>query len=508
MPLDVNRPDLLIGVIGAGAMGRGIAQVAAAGGIRVRLTDAKPGAAQDAVKFIDGMLRRAVEKGTLKSEDAQAAVGRIEIVGGPADLKPCHAVIEAIIENPEIKQKLYAELEGIVAQDCLIATNTSSLSVTLLANRLERPGRFAGFHFFNPVPLMRLVEVIEGLLTEPWVGDALMALGRRMTREPVRVKDAPGFLVNQVGRGFSLEASHLVSEGVASFVDVDRVMRDVGGFRMGPFELMDLTALDVTQPASELLYGQFFHEARYRPSLVMRSRLDAGILGRKVKRGFYDYSSGEQSVPPEAPPPQARPERVWLSKAEPASHAALNELLMKLGAPLESAAKPSERALILVTPLGEDTTTCAVEQGLDPKRTIAVDTLLPMVKRRTIMTCPITEPQYRDAAHGLLASDGVPVVCIHDSPGFIAQRIIAMIVNIGCSVAQNGTATPADIDKAVTLGLNYPHGPLAFGDRLGADRILKVLGNMQRITGDQRYRPTLWLSRRARLGVSLLTPDH
>jgi 3-hydroxybutyryl-CoA dehydrogenase len=184
------------------------------------------------------------------------------------------------------------------------------------------------------------------------------------------------------------------------------------------------------------------------------------------------------------------------------------QLLDKLGAPVETGAKPGADALVLVTPLGEDTTTCVVEQGLDPKRTVAVDTLFPMVKRRTIMTCPLTEPAYRDAAHGLLASDGVPVTVARDSPGFIAQRIIAMIVNIGCSVAQNGTASPADIDKAVTLGLNYPHGPLAFGDRLGVDRIHKVLTNMQRVQGDPRYRPTLWLSRRARLGVSLLTPDN
>ncbi len=508
MGFDANRPDLLIGVIGAGAMGRGIAQVAAAGGIRVRLADAKPGAAQEALKFIDGMLKRAAEKGTMTADDAKGAVERIQVVESLADMKPCHAVIEAIVENPDIKQKVYAELETIVAEDCIIASNTSSLSVTLLANKLKHPQRFAGFHFFNPVPLMRLVEVVDGILTEPWVGDALMVMGKRMTREPVRVKDAPCFLVNQVGRGYSLEASHLVSEGIASFVEVDRVMRDVGGFRMGPFELMDLTALDVTQPASELLYNQFFHEARYRPSLVMRSRLDAGILGRKVKRGFYDYSSGQQAVPDEPPAPNARPDSVWVSKSEPSGHAALTQLLDKIGAPLESGDKPSARALILVTPLGEDATTCVVEQGLDPKRTVAVDTLFPMVKRRTIMTNPLTDPAFRDAAHGLFASDGVPVVVCKDSPGFIAQRIIAMIVNIGCSVAQNQTATPADIDKAVTLGLNYPHGPLAFGDRLGVDKILKVLTNMQRVCGDQRYRPTLWLSRRARLGVSLLTQDN
>jgi len=505
---DANRPDLLIGVIGAGAMGRGIAQVAAAGGIRVRLTDAKPGAAQEALKFIDGMLKRAAEKGSMTADEAKGAVERITVVDALADLKPCQAVIEAIVENPDVKQKVYAELEGIVADDCIIASNTSSLSVTLLANKLKHPERFVGFHFFNPVPLMRLVEVVDGVLTDPSVGDALMVLGKRMTREPVRVKDAPCFLVNQVGRGYSLEASHLVSEGIASFVEVDRVMRDVGGFRMGPFELMDLTALDVTQPASELLYNQFFHEARYRPSLVMRSRLDAGILGRKVKRGFYDYSSGQMAVADEPAAPSARPDSVWVSKAEASGHKALTALLDKIGAPVETGGKPSARALILVTPLGEDTTTCVLEQGLDPKRTVAVDTLFPMVKRRTIMTNPLTDPIYRDAAHGLLASDGVPVVVCKDSPGFIAQRIIAMIVNIGCSVAQNQTATPADIDKAVTLGLNYPHGPLAFGDRLGADKILKVLTNMQRVIGDQRYRPTLWLSRRARLGVSLLTQDN
>jgi len=505
---DANRPDLVIGVIGTGAMGRGIAQVAAAGGVRVRMTDTRPGAAQEAHKFIEGMLKRAVEKGSLEAEDAQAAVARIEVVDGPAALKPCHIVIEAIVENPEPKQKLYAELEEIVAEDCIIASNTSSLSVTLLANKLKRPGRFAGLHFFNPVPLMRLVEVIDGILTEPWVGDALMTLGKRMTREPVRVKDAPGFLVNQVGRGYSLEASHLVSEGVAGFVEVDRVMRDVGGFRMGPFELMDLTALDVTQPATELVYSQFFFEPRYRPSLVMRSRLDAGILGRKTKRGFYDYSSGEQAVPPESPAPSARPESVWVSDAEPEGHAALIALLRTLGAPLESGGRPSDRALILVTPFGEDTTTTAMEQGLDPRRTIAVDTLFPMAKRRTIMGCPVVDPAYRDAAHGLLASDGVPVVAAHDSPGFIAQRIVSMIVNIGCSVAQNGTASPSDIDKAVTLGLNYPHGPLAYGDRLGPARVLKVLSNMQRVYGDPRYRPNIWLARRARLGVSLLTPEN
>ncbi len=408
MAFEASRSDLTVGVVGTGAMGRGIVQVAAAGGMRVLMTDSRAGAAQEARDFVGKMLDRAAEKGSMRKDEAVAAVERITAVNGPGDLKPCHVVIEAIVENLQAKQELFAELEAVVAPDCILASNTSSLSVTTIASKLKTPQRFAGFHFFNPVPLMRLVEVIEGLRTESWVADALMEVGRRMTREPVRLKDAPGFLVNQVGRGFSLEGSHLVSEGVAAFADVDRVMRDVGGFRMGPFELMELTGLDVTQPASEMIYQQFFQEPRYRPNLIMRSRYEAGVLGRKSKQGFYEYDAEMKPiVAPEPAPPASRPESVWVSPAEPQGHAALSGLLEKLGVAPETGAHPAPKALCLVTPIGEDATTCAVEQGLDPARTVAVDTLFPMVKRRTIMGTPLTDPAYREAAHGLLASDGV-----------------------------------------------------------------------------------------------------
>jgi 3-hydroxybutyryl-CoA dehydrogenase len=285
-------------------------------------------------------------------------------------------------------------------------------------------------------------------------------------------------------------------------------MRDVGGFRMGPFELMELTGLDVTQPASELIYNQFFQEPRYRPNLIMRSRYEAGVLGRKTKKGFYEYDAEMKPiVSAEAPAPSTLPGAVWVSRADERGHKVLTELLQKIGASLESGERPSAKALILVTPVGEDATTCATEHGLDARRTVAVDTLFPMVKRRTIMATPITETAFRSAAHALFASDGVPVTVCRDSPGFIAQRIVAMIVNIGCSIAQSRTAEPADIDKAVTLGLNYPNGPLRFGDLLGVDRIYQVLSSMHGIYGDPRYRPNIWLTRRARLGVSLLTPD-
>jgi 3-hydroxybutyryl-CoA dehydrogenase len=233
--------------------------------------------------------------------------------------------------------QLFGELEGVVGPDCILATNTSSLSVTTIAAKLKRPQRFAGFHFFNPVPLMKLVEVIDGLQTENWVSEALMTIGKRMTREPVRLTDAPGFLVNQVGRGFTLEASHLVYEGIASFADVDRVMRDVGGFRMGPFELMELTGLDVTQPASELIYNQFFQEPRYRPNLIMRSRYEAGVLGRKSKKGFYDYDAEMKAiVPPEPAAPAAYPGQCVGEPGRPAGPCRAHRAAAKLGAKLES----------------------------------------------------------------------------------------------------------------------------------------------------------------------------
>jgi 3-hydroxybutyryl-CoA dehydrogenase len=508
MAFDAKRADLCVGVIGTGAMGRGIVQVTAAGGMNVVMIDTRPGAAEEAKEFVAKMLSRAAEKGSMTAAEAEAATARIRVAQSLAEFKDCHLVIEAIVENLDAKRELFAELEGIVSSECILASNTSSLSVTTISAKLKSPQRFAGFHFFNPVPLMKLVEVIDGLQTENWVSEALMIIGKRMTREPVRLTDAPGFLVNQVGRGFTLEASHLVYEGVSNFADVDRVMRDVGGFRMGPFELMELTGLDVTQPASVLIYNQFFQEQRYRPNLIMQSRYEAGVLGRKSKKGFYNYDAEMKPiVQPEAPAPSDRPASVWVSKADPQGHETLVGLLAKLGANVESGAKPSAGALILVTPIGKDATTCAVEEGLDPKRAVAVDTLFPMVKRRTIMGTPVTDRAMRDAAHGLLSADGVPVTVCRDSPGFIAQRIVAMIVNIGCSIAQSRTAQPADIDKAVTLGLNYPHGPLKFADVLGVEKVHRVLSSMNQIYADPRYRPSIWLTRRAKLGVSLLTPE-
>ncbi len=507
MALDPNQDTLILGIVGAGAMGRGIAQVAAVGGCQVKLFDTRADSIAEGIQFIDAMLTRAVEKDRMTADDKTAALARIKGVTAMTAFSDCHCVIEAAVENLEIKHSIFLELEGIVAIDAVLATNTSSLSVTSVAKVCAHPGRVAGFHFFNPVPLMKLVEVIDGTRTEPWVTDFLFGLGERMGRTPVRTKDAPGFLVNQVGRGFGIEAAHLCAEGVADFADVDRIMKDYAGFRMGPLELLDLTALDVSHPATDMIYQQFYHEPRFRPSSVMNTRMEAGLLGRKTGEGYYVYEDGKQQVPDEPAAPEYDGRAVWVSRTNPDGHKDIMEYLRTNDANIDKGKEPGDDSIIIVAPLGMDATTACVEEALDPEHTLAIDTVLGVARRRTIMKTPITDLDFAAAAHGLFAIDKTPVTVIHDSAGFVAQRILAMIINIGCSIAQSRAATPVDIDKAVKLGLGYPHGPLTFGDIIGPDRILEILISIFEMTGDPRYRPTPWLRRRAVLGESLLTPE-
>ena len=494
--LDVSRNDLCAGVIGAGTMGRGIAQVLAQCGVRTLLYDAQPGAAARALESIAQALAKQAEKGRIK--DPGAIVKRIEVVPGLVAFAPCNVVIEAIVEDLAAKRVLFSELEAIVSEQCILASNTSSLSVTAMAAACKRPGRVAGYHFFNPVPVMKIVEVVDGVLTEAWVTEALTRLAQRFGHTPVRCKDTPGFIVNHAGRAFVPESLRVLSEGVADHATIDRILVEAAGFRIGPFGLMDLVGLDVSHAVMKSMYEQYFDEPRYRPSFICEPRVAAGLHGRKTKRGWYEYTP-EMQMPPEASAPGSKPSTVW---AVPE----LKELLMGLGARME--ARPTADTVCFVAPLGLDATAAALEQGLDPTRTVAVDPLFGFSKRRTLMATPVTRKDVREQAHGLLASDGVPLSLIKDSAGFVAQRVVAHIVNVGCDIVQMRIATPEDLDRAVMLGLGYPKGPLAMGDAIGAKRILKVLQNMQTLYQEPRYRPSPWLRRRAELGVSLLTPEN
>ena len=497
--LDINRADLVAGVAGAGTMGRGIAQVLAKCGIRTLLFDAQPGAAEKGRESISQSLGKLGEKGKVTSAQAQQIVGRLQVVDALEAFAPCQVVVEAIVEDLGAKRALFSKLEAIVGGHCILASNTSSLSVTAMAAQCRHPGRVAGFHFFNPVPVLKIVEVVDGVRTEAWASDALTALAGRFGHTAVRCKDTPGFIVNHAGRAFVPESLRVLSEGVAEFAAIDRILVDAAGFRIGPFALMDLVGLDVAHAVMKSMYQQYYEEPKYKPSFLAEPRVAAGLLGRKTGRGWYEYGSdGSQKIIPEQDAPRVSPGAVWVVPE-------LKEFFAKFSFPLEKSS--GEKTINFVAPLGKDATTAALELGLDPRRTVAVDPLFGFSKRRTLMTTPVTRPEVRDAAHALLASDGVPVSVINDSPGFVSQRVVAHIVNVGCDIMQMRICSPENLDRAVMLGLGYPRGPLAMGDALGPKKILAVLEAMHSCFHEPRYRPSPWLRRRAQLGVSLLTPE-
>jgi 3-hydroxybutyryl-CoA dehydrogenase len=494
------------GIVGTGAMGRGIAQIAAQAGSTVKLFDTQAQAAIQARDAIAAQWDRLLEKGRLDADAVAALKSRLRVAGTMAELADCDLVVEAVVERLDVKKSLFIELEGIVGPDAVLATNTSSLSVTAIAAGLKRPSQFAGYHFFNPVPLMKVVEVIAGLKTDPQVCAGLSDYARQMGHTPVQAQDTPGFIVNHAGRAYGTEALRIVGEGVADFATIDRILRDQAGFKLGPFELMDLTALDVSHPVMESIYHQYYEEPRYRPSVITAQRLAGGVVGKKVGEGFYRYTDGKAELSPEPAAPQvAEIPPVWVSPRA-ARRAELLQLLKNLGATIETGASPSPTAITLVAPLGFDVTTVAVVERLDPARTIGIDMLIDdaATRRRVLATNPATRADIRDAAHALFARDGKPVSVVRDSGGFVTQRVVAAIVNIAADICQQNICSPRDLETAVTLGLGYPLGPLAMGDRYGPTNVLEVLFNMQTVYGDPRYRPSPWLRRRGAIGLSLL----
>ncbi|WP_332777722.1 3-hydroxyacyl-CoA dehydrogenase [Polaromonas sp.] len=499
-----------VGIVGTGAMGRGIAQIATQAGSLVKLMDTQAGASEKAREALGEQWDKLVAKGRLEAAQAADHKARLVVASGLADLADCDLVIEAIVERLDVKKSLFAELEAIVPAQTVLATNTSSLSVTAIAAALKHPERFAGYHFFNPVPLMKVVEVITGLKTSATVSTELSSYARQMGHTPVQAQDTPGFIVNHAGRGYGTEALRIVSEGVADFATIDRILREQAGFKLGPFELMDLTALDVSHPVMESIYQQYYEEARYRPSVITAQRLAGGMLGRKTGEGFYRYQDGVAQIPAEpAIPVVHEMPPVWVSPRA-SRRSELLQLLKDLGAKIETGQSASPNALVIVAPLGFDITTVAVVERLDPARTVGIDMLIDdaATKRRVLATNPATRSDMRDAAHALFARDGKAVSVIRDSGGFVTQRVIATIVNIASDICQQGICTPKDLETAVTLGLGYPLGPLAMGDRYGPTNILEVLFNLQTVYGDPRYRPSPWLRRRGAIGLSLMHEER
>ena len=487
-------------------MGRGIAQIAAQAGSTVKLFDTQAAALSQAIQAIGTQWDNMAVKNRITADQAAQYKAHLQGVAQLSDLADCDLVIEAIVERLDIKRSFFAELETIVQPSAVLATNTSSLSVTAIAAGLQRPEQFAGYHFFNPVPLMKVVEVIAGLKTKPAICQDLAAYAVQMGHQAVQAQDTPGFIVNHAGRGYGTEALRIVSEGIADFATIDRILKDQVGFKLGPFELMDLTALDVSHPVMESIYQQYYDEPRYRPSVITAQRLAGGVVGKKVGEGFYKYVEGKAQIAPEPAVPVVNDmPPVWVS-SRAVRRAELLQLLKDLGAKIETGASPSAQALSIVAPLGFDVTTVAIVERLDPARTIGIDMLIDdkHTHRRVLATSPATRADMRDAAHALFARDGKAVTVIRDSGGFVTQRVVAHIVNIACDMCQQGLCTPEQIEATGAADLGHSMGPLTMGNKYGPTEILEVLFNVQTVYGDTRYRPSPWLRRRGALGLSLM----
>ncbi len=511
MAFDANKKGLTVAVIGTGTMGRGIVQVSAVGGMNVIAYDEKPGGATAAKDFIDKMLARSVEKGQMPATDAKAAVDRITVASSLAECAKADCIIEAVFERLDIKQDLFQRLDAIAGPETILASNTSSLPVTAIAARTKNPERCAGLHFFNPVPLMRLVEVIPGLKTAPWVSEALMTIGRRMTREPVLCVDSPGFLVNHIGRGLGPETQRILLEGIATIPEIDRILTGAPGFRMGPFTLGDMVGIDVGNAAMTSMYEQFLHEPAYAPTPMMALRAAGGLYGQKTGSGWYTYLDGKKVEPAPKPAPSVKPQDVYVWVRPSDHNQDLQEpflaYLKAQGFNVETGTTPSKSALIVITPIGYDVTTAVAELKLDGARTVAVDVLFGLKGPRTVMVTPATDPKFRDMALSVMSADGQAAIAINDSPGFVAQRAVAALINVGCNVAQRGVGVPSDIDKGAKLGLGYPFGPIEWGDRIGPRRVLFILERLQEFYREPRYRPSPWLKRRVMLGLPLTAPE-
>ncbi len=485
-----------VAVVGAGAMGAGIAQVAASAGHRVQVFDTRMGAADAAAAQIGEALRKLESKGKLAAGAAEAATARITPVHALGDLVSARLVVEAIVEDLDVKRKLFRELEVVVAPDAVLASNTSSLSITSIAAGMKHPGRFAGMHFFNPAPVLPLVEVVSGLATDPAVSGLVFATAQAWGKVAVHARSTPGFIVNRCARPFYGEALRLVFEGAADPSTIDAVMREAGGFRMGPFELMDLIGLDINFAVTKSVWEAYFRDPRYAPSLVQQELVAAGFLGRKSGRGYYDYAAGASKPAPATVAAQAKPARVGVRGEGP---------FAKLRERIAAAGVGTEGAPVLVPCDGRSATAVAAETGREDVVVYDLAFDYATCSRLAVARADSCSDDAFAAAVGALQAAGIAVSCIDDAAGLVVMRTVAMLANESADAVGQKIASAADIDSAMRNGVAYPVGPLAWGDAVGVAHVATVLRNLLAHYGDARYRVSPLLARRATTGAGLVS---
>lgn len=502
-PAVATLPDAPLGVVGAGTMGSGIAHVAAVSGFEVRIFDVVDGAAIRAVEIVNTFLQRGVERGRMTPDEAVSAIGRITVVDTIEDLAGCFIVIEAVAEKLEVKHSLFTQLAAICAPGTVLATNTSSLPVTAIAGPIPSPERVVGMHFFNPVPLMKLVEVISGMNSSETALATARAVGARMGKDVIDATDGPGFLVNRVSRPFLLEAQQLLAERVADHDTIDRAIRLGGGFRMGPFELSDLVGVDVGFDIAQSFYELGFGEPRWRPSGIPARMISAGRLGRKSRHGYYTYD--ESGKYREEDPSAQQPE----SASGPVDVIGDDEVATQLRRLAQAAgfnlAAPDDAPRVITV----DARVQGAGDGIQTGGPVAVfcagGSLSSAAHGRDFagfhVLPPLAESHAVELTRGAGTSDatyvaterffhaiGKHVIPVGDAPGLVLGRVVCQLINEAAFAVQEGVGAPADIDKGVKLGLGYPRGLLEWSDLIGANHVLFTLDALQREIGGDRYR--------------------
>ena len=481
-----------VAVIGAGTMGIGIAQVAAAAGHPVQLFDIDASAARQALNVLAQRLRQRVAAGKADADATEALLARIQPVDSLHPLADSALVIEAVAEKLAIKQSLFRDLEALCSPATLFASNTSSLSITAIAGALQHPQRLAGLHFFNPAPLMKLVEIVSGLDTSAETVATLQRLTRQWGKQSVLCRSTPGFIVNRVARPFYAETLRALEEQVADAATLDAVMRDAGGFAMGPLQLTDMIGQDINYAVTESVFQAFFQDPRFTPSLVQQELVAAGRLGRKSGQGFYRYGDHQPPVAAVLPPSTATLPRSVTLHGDPQGMAVLSELLagnaesIKQSGQTTAFARIDEVTLMLTN--GKTASQVADETGT-PVVLFDLSANYSQATTVAISCAAQNEVRHNATIVRLLQSLGKKVIVLPDYPGLLVMRTLAMLANEALDVVNKGVASAEDTDHAMRFGVNYPRGPLEWGAALGWRQILTTLENLQSHYGEPRYRP-------------------
>jgi 3-hydroxybutyryl-CoA dehydrogenase len=480
-----------VAVIGAGTMGAGIAQVAAQSGYQVVLFDLEQGKAEQAKSVIAERLEKRVANGKMSLSAKDTLLDAMYCSDALQDVTGADLVIEAIVEDLAIKQSLFRDLESICREDCLLSTNTSSISVTSIASALAKPERFVGLHFFNPAPLMKLVEVVRGIATSPAATEAAKEWAVSCGKHAVITRSLPGFIVNRVARPFYAEGLRALECGAAEIQDIDHIITQAGQFNMGPFELMDLIGHDVNYAVTKSVYDAYYQDKRFTPSLTQKELVEAGFLGRKSGRGFYCYDGSTDKPSVNLAQKCVLPENLSVSlQGDWSAAPSFVELIQLSNTNTREGVPQLCLNDIVVTPTQGVTASELSEQMQRP--VVVFDYCQDYGASDIITIAPALQNsvQQTSAVIAYFQSKGKQVLVLNDYPGLILWRTWVMLINEALDLVNQQGASLVDVDVAMKSGVNYPLGPIEQGERLGWQRVLDTLTHLQSFYCEERYRPS------------------